>query len=263
MNRYFSSFLITSLLYTSLVASIFYVSDSNPLTKAVKQESKDQNKLQISFVNPVKKVIEEKEIVKKEIKKHIPKKIEKKQKIVKKEIKKTIPKPKKEIVKKEIVKKETKKQISKKIEKKQEVQEVVKNRIKKKEKIVKKETKNTPLASVSKKVEKTKASKIKQNIESKNIKKLQSQYFASLQKKINENKRYPKRAKIRNIQGDVKVEFMISPKGELLSFKIIDGRKLFFKSTKKAIEDCFPFSTPIGVLSKNTTVKLTLAYRLY
>lgn len=290
MNRYISSFLITAMLYSSMVAAIFYVNELNPLSKTSKEVSKEQSKVKVALLSPPVKEVKKVETKKKEIKKdpekkpkekivkkiEEPKMIEKKppKKIVKKEIKKPKAKPKKvveKIVKKDLPKKqepEKKKELKAKEIVKKKV-ETLKEAVQKKPEVKKeivKEIIKEPLQKVVNSAPKKAAPKVvkrdDKEIEAKKINELKSRYFASLQEKLNENKSYPKRARVRNIEGDIKVEFEISPSGELLSFRIVDGRKLFFRSTKKAIESIFPFKPPMGVISKNTTIKLTLAYRL-
>jgi protein TonB len=221
-------------IFALIFVSATFLMDNQSISKSSKEVSKDINKIKVSLVEPMKK-LETKPI----------------KKIVKKE--KIKPKPQK----KKIVKK-IKEKPKKKIVKKTKTKEIIPP--KKEEKIVKKE----PIKSqnlVAKKVV-SKAIKKDKNIEAKKIKELQNRYFAQVSETINKNKSYPRRAVLRNMQDDIKIEFIISPSGELISFFITEGKKIFYKSAKKAIEKSFPMAPPIGVLSSNTKVKLTLAYRL-
>ena len=222
MKRYLLSFVLALSIYTILFSSTIFFMDEQNLSKSSKEISKDINKIKVSLVKPIKKIEPPVE------------------KIVRKE-----PKPIKKKIVKKIVKKTKPKEITPP---------------KKKEVLVKKEPVKTQNL-VHKKVA-SKTMKKDKDIEAKRTKKLQNRYFAQISQTINKNKSYPKRAVLRNLQDDIKIEFIISPKGELISFNIIDGKKIFYKSTKKAIEKSFPMAPPSGILSSNTKLKLTLAYRL-
>ncbi|MEA3289706.1 MAG: energy transducer TonB, partial [Campylobacterota bacterium] len=224
MNRYISSLTITLLLYSSLAAAFLYSYDKPTAinSKALKSEQNvkftiiSQQKPQPKKEKP--KKIEKKEPIKKEIKK---KKVEKKPKKIKK------PTPKK-VEKKEPVKKEIKKKPKKKVEPKK-----------------KKEQKQ--ISQIKQNRSKTKSIS---NLEEKNIlKEKQDHYFKKIKETIAKNKNYPKVAVRRGIQGEVSVKFCISTTGELLSFDILKGKKIFHKSVKKAIEKSFPISAPQGVLT--------------
>lgn len=240
MNRYLSSFVLSLFIYGSLFATTMFFIKDQSLSKSSKEPSKDIHRVKISLVEPTKEV-------KQKPKEQTIKKQKPQEKIIKKIAKQTPkPKPSKKIVKKEEPKKIKPKKIAKKVEKK--------------EKLVKKETPKTQ-NTVPKKVA-SKTIKKDKNIEAKKIKELQDKYFALISETINKNKSYPRRAVLRNLQDDIKVEFIISPLGELISFDIKKGKKIFYKSARKAIEKSFPMTPPRGVLSSNTKVKLTLAYRL-
>lgn len=221
MKRYIISFIIAISIYTSLIASSFYIFDEDSLSKSSKKSSTQIQRVKVSLVEPIKKAIQKKE-QKKKIEKSIVKK-------------KDIP---------------TKKEIAKKIEKpqKKEIKKVVKEQSTK--------TTLTPKKTASKTINKDK------NIESDKLKELQNRYFAMISETINKNKSYPKRAVLRGMQDDIKIEFIISPSGELLSFFIVDGKNIFHNSAKNAVEKSFPLIPPSGVLSSNTKLKLTISYRL-
>ena len=67
----------------------------------------------------------------------------------------------------------------------------------------------------------------------------------------------------RGIEGIVKIKFMISKDGELLSFNIIEGKRVFKKSISKAVKNSFPLTPPKNLLTKNTSLSLMINYRLY
>lgn len=220
--RYLSSFIITSFIYGSLVASSFYMFSEDSLSKSSKSKSESVQRVSINLVEP-----------KQETQKKT-KNIEKK--VVKKLIKKDKPKEK-------IVKKIEPKRLEKKTERKVVKKEPIKQNL-------------TPQKTTSKTILKDK------NIEAKKIKEIQNKYFATISETINKNKSYPRRAVLRNLQDDIKVEFTISQKGELLSCNILEGKKIFHNSAQKAIEKSFPLTPPKGILNSDTKLKLTLAYKL-
>jgi len=92
---------------------------------------------------------------------------------------------------------------------------------------------------------------------------LKERYYTKIKERINRNKSYPRKALKRGIEGDVKVEFKISNTGKIISSKVIQGKKVFHKSIKKAINDSFPLLPPEGLFSQNITLTLTLRYILY
>jgi protein TonB len=181
------------------------------------------------------KQIKEPKIEKKEIVKKEP--IPQPKKVVKKIVKKINPK---KIAPKKIVKKIVKKTVEKPIKKTNN--QIVANQVKKNKSIVKEKTIQTD----------TKQLKIKQN-----------QYYTQIKQTIDKNKSYPKVAVRRGIQGDVQIQFTISRTGELLSFKILDGKKVFFKSIHEAIKNSFPLTPPKEIFTSNLDLKLTLQYKLY
>ena len=94
------------------------------------------------------------------------------------------------------------------------------------------------------------------------IKAKQNIFFANLKKRINKNKSYPKVARRRGIQGEINVEFTISANGNIADIKILEGRKLFHKSVKKAIEKSFPVEIPQELFSFPLTFSLKVLYKL-
>lgn len=224
--RYLSSFIITSFIYGSLVASSFYMFSEDSLSKSSKNKSESVQRVSINLVEPKQETQKKPKKETKEIKK----------KIVKKLIKKDKPKEK-------IVKKIEPKRLEKKTERKVVKKEPIKQNL-------------TPQKTTSKTILKDK------NIEAKKIKEIQNQYFATISETINKNKSYPRRAVLRNLQDNIKVEFTISQKGELISCNILEGKKIFHNSAQKAIEKSFPLTPPKGILNSDTKLKLTLAYKL-
>jgi protein TonB len=58
------------------------------------------------------------------------------------------------------------------------------------------------------------------------------------------NKKYPKLAKRRHIEGSVKVRFDITQTGEVTNIRFINGKRVFHKSIRKTLESTFPISIP-------------------
>ena len=86
-----------------------------------------------------------------------------------------------------------------------------------------------------------------------------SHFVARLKAKINANKSYPRIARKRGMQGNVKVRFRITPTGKV-SGLTASGPRIFMNSAKKAVKKAFPLSTRGVSLPMN--VALTLNYRL-
>ena len=91
----------------------------------------------------------------------------------------------------------------------------------------------------------------------------QNKYYTQIKETINKNKSYPKMAIKRGIEGIVKIQFEISKDGKLLSFNIIEGKRVFKKSIEKAVKNSFPLTPPENTLVSNTSLSLTIDYRLY
>jgi len=250
MNRYISSFVATAMLYVTLMATFLYSYDE-PKVLQSKNKQSDQN---VKFTIVSQKVVEPEKIVKKiEAKKLIePKKIKPK-KITKK------------IEPKKIVKKIKSNKIIKKIEPKKIVKKVKPKEIKPKKvvkKIKKKEIfKQNQKAQIKKTIVKDTTT---ENIEKNKQKEIyKKKYFEKLKQTISKNKSYPKTAIRRNIEGDVKISLTVSPNGELLDFKIIEGHRIFKKSIKKAMQKSFPFKPKKDVFLSNLDLSLTISYKLF
>ena len=260
-NRYVSSLLITSAIYSGLVATYLFSFDGKQ-APSLKQKSSNQN---VSFTI----LAQEKSI--KEFKKTEPKKIEKPQKVTKKKII-----PKKEPIEKE---KPKKKIVPKKVEKPKEKIEKQKEKIVKKivpkkvekpiKEIVKKvagkrsEQKTEPKQQLKSQVKKTITKTQDNSINEAKLKAKKDNYFTIIKQSIEKNKIYPKVAIRRGIEGVVKVKFTISKNGELLSLDIIDGKTIFKKSIVKAFEDTFPIKPEDSIFTSNSELSLTLEYKLY
>lgn len=239
--RYTKALIITLLIYGSFFALYYYLNIDEKIKIAPKPSIEEVKFTIISQEPPQKKVEPQKEIIKKvekirepkkvEIKKEPPKKVE-----IEKEVVKKI-EPKKVEVKKEVLEKIVK-QVVKKIEIKKEIVQPVQ------------EKKYIPKTQIKK----NKTKEIQETLKQK--------YFSKIKNSINKNKIYPKRAIKRDMQGDVKVKFIISKYGELLNIDILDGRTIFHKSVRKAIENSFPIRPEDGLFIKDVELDLMISYRL-
>lgn len=87
-------------------------------------------------------------------------------------------------------------------------------------------------------------------------------YIKRVLERINAHKIYPKIAQKSHIEGNVIVEFTISPTGELLSLTFIEGKKIFYKATEEAFHKSFPCPFEEQWLTSDTTFRIALNYTL-
>jgi len=234
MNNYTKSFGITVGIYLLLSASFLYSFDTQK-TLQNKQTKSEQN---VRFT-----IIQEEKVKEKTVEKKKEKKL---QKVVKKKIPPKVKTKKIKPIEKKIIKKVEKKIVKKQLVQKKPINQssqVIKKQIKKNKSILTQE---------------------KNSLEEINKRKVyQQKYYAQIKELINKNKYYPKRAIQRGIEGIVEIQFTISKFGELISFEIVDGKRIFEKSIQNAVEKSFPLKPPEDVLSKNTQLSLKVAYNLY
>ena len=99
-----------------------------------------------------------------------------------------------------------------------------------------------------------------------NLQKIDAQkqiYFSKIKQTLDKNKIYPRIAVKRAIEGSVKVQFTLTQYGELISFEILDGQRIFKKSIAKAIQKSFPIKPPSDIFKENLDLFVTLNYKLY
>ncbi|MFK0572654.1 TonB family protein [Endozoicomonas sp.] len=84
---------------------------------------------------------------------------------------------------------------------------------------------------------------------------------SDLVQRINRQKRYPRQALRRGLEGDVKVKAMIQPDGSLAAAEILSGDKRFKTSSLQAISRALPFPPPVAV-SNPITVSFTIHYSI-
>jgi len=234
LQRYLLAFLATLTLYGGVVATYFFF-----------LPTKQQTTSSLSTPQKIKlRILEQKPLQKQ-------KKIEKKQKI----------KPKKRVIKspKKVLKKLHKPKPKKIKPKKQSPKQIIKKSAPK----PKKEVKTTQPKQVAQTPKKQKQKTLGVSKQQNNLKKIQQQkYFIKVKEIINENKTYPKKAKRRGISGIVEVDFVVSKDGELLKIEKLSGKKIFYKSVKKALKNSFPIQTPKNLFQKDIHLHLKLVYNI-
>ncbi|PNV82167.1 MAG: hypothetical protein C0627_11355 [Sulfurimonas sp.] len=87
-------------------------------------------------------------------------------------------------------------------------------------------------------------------------------FIAELIKRINSNKSYPRSARRRAIEGNIKVEFTITADGGVRDIKIISGHDIFKKSAIEAIENSFPVEIPKDIFHFPKKFKVDIVYIL-
>ena len=233
MNRYFSSFFITTILYLIGTIFLFYAFADILIVEEKKQE---ELKISLSHVmvqqeqtsaQPVSEPIIEPEPLAQ----------------VPTPIKKKIEKPKKENIQKKVVKEPIieKNQIEKPIENKQITADTTQKNIEVTNEIVK----NSQHSEIN---------------QSKNdSKEYLDRNLTLIRSLINENIKYPSRAKKLSIEGIVVVKFKILANGTVENIEIIEGHAFLKASTIDAIEEAskkFPKS------NSNIDVQIAIEYKL-
>lgn len=241
MNRYFNSFLITLVFYSFFAFLLFYLFMDK---KMILDEPKIVQKISLNHIELEKKQVVNQLTEEKSIQEEIKEQ-------VKEEIK---PEPKKEVVKKEENKKVQEKPKEKKIEK---------------EKIVKKE-------EVKEQKNSTKEETVKENIVNNDIQKETKElvapkpvidekkeylekHLALIRDLINQNVKYPLKARKLSIQGVVTVRFKINENGTVENIIIVDGHKFLQNATIEAIEEA---SRNFPKTNKTIEIQIPIEYKL-
>ncbi len=250
--RYFNAFILSSLTFLMFYFLFLSFADIKKIVKPTPSKV-----IKVSIINPPKKVAVVKAIepiVKKiekiepivpvVIPKPKPKKVIKKVKLKKIVKKKVI---KKKIVKKKIIKKKVikKKVVKKKIVKKRVIKQVAKEYVPlvapvyhTPKPIVKPVVK--PIVKTVPKVSNPAPTQVKNDQHKK-------AFLRNVRSKIIANKKYPKIAKRRHIEGSVKVRFDITKNGQVTNIRFINGKRIFQKSIKKTLQRTFPLAIPANV----------------
>ena len=224
MRRYFSSFLIASLVYSFFGFTIFYFYKNS---KVEIEEKKSIQKISLNHIElkeePKKEDV--KELVEEKI---IQKPIEEK-KVVEKPTEKKIEKPKEQVVKKEIPKKQeektTQKKVAKEIVENQPKSEIVENKV------------------------------VQKDIQKEYI----DNNLALIRTLINENINYPAKAKKLSIEGIVVVKFKISENGSVEDIVVLEGHRFLQNATIEAIEEA---SKKFPKTNKSIEIQIPIVYKL-
>ena len=224
MRRYFSSFLIASLIYSFFGFTIFYFYKNS---KVEIEEKKSIQKISLNHIElkeePKKEDV--KELVEEKI---IQKPIEEK-KVVEKPTEKKIEKPKEQVVKKEIPKKQeektTQKEVAKEIVENQPKSEIVENKV------------------------------VQKDIQKEYI----DNNLALIRTLINENINYPVKAKKLSIEGIVVVKFKIRENGSVEDIVVLEGHRFLQNATIEAIEEA---SKKFPKTNKSIEIQIPIVYKL-
>ncbi|MCD4668052.1 MAG: TonB family protein [Sulfurimonas sp.] len=234
MHRYLSSFIISSLFYIAIIATMFYLFSKNDYT--TKKVQKENAKcVQFCIIAPS-KVQEIKHVIENKIKPKL--KPKKKKKIKPKPIIKPKPKP---ILEKSIIKPEEP-IIEEVVE--EEIVEEVEEQIE--QEIVQTETISNAQKQINQDMKKAK----------------QREFIEYLIKRINSNKSYPNMARRRVIEGEVAVKFKILSNGKVEDIQIISGRSIFKKATIQAIQRSFPVEVDSSLFDFPEVFKVKIMYIL-
>ena len=225
MRRYFSSFFIAISFYAFFAVCLFYLMANDKIFIKKAEETKLISLNHIELKPEIKEEEKEPELQTKEIVKE--------EKIVE------TPKPitSKKVVKKEIEKKTVEKITEKKVVEKQEfeptkkIQEQVFNKIEEK----------APQPLVDEK------------------KDYLDKHLAQIRNLINQNVKYPLKAKKLSIEGIVTVRFKINENGTIENITILDGHKFLQSATIEAIEEA---SKNFPKTNQSIEIQIPIEYKL-
>lgn len=231
MKRYFSSFFIAFSFYAFFAVGIFYLIANETILIEKVEENKTISLNHIELIQEIK--AETKEI------------IEEVQEEIKEQIKQTIvPVATKKIEKKEPEKKTVKKVPEKVIEKKT-VENIESQTAKKIEENLPNKTIETSIETVKPIVDEKKD--------------YLDKHLAQIRNLINQNVKYPLKAKKLSIEGIVTVRFKINENGTIENITIIDGHKFLQSATIEAIEEA---SKSFPKTNKSIEIQIPIEYKL-
>jgi protein TonB len=229
MNRYFKSFIIASLVYTSVFASFLFDFDKKTGDAVQKHSYQKINLQNYTVARPEPKPqVQPKP-------KPTP---QKPQKIVKPE-----PVKPKKVIKKEVVQKVA--QVQK---------EVVKEEI-----IESKPEQKTPNATPTPQkqvVDTTNVIQKRYSVKEKEI------FLNYIRQSIEKNKQYPKVAQRRGVEGKVEVQFTVCERGTLQNLQTNASHKYFDETTKAAIATVFPLHYDLKKVKLPMQLNLVVEYKL-
>ena len=243
-HRHFISYFSTTLMYL-LFAGIYFYAQNNTFVSAQKTEEKIMRMVLTAFVPEVATPVEQVEQVE-EVEEPIVEEepvVEEKPvvepEIVKDPIPEKEPEVKEEIIPEPIVSKVIPKPVVKEIKKKPKPKKKVKKK------------------TAKKKQQSQKASARKSNSSPAE----KNQFLAKIRDKINKHKSYPRIAKKRGMQGNVKVKFTILGSGKVSNISV-SGPKVFHKSARNAVKSAFPINAKNAPISLPKSINITLRYQL-
>ena len=249
MSRYLFSFLIAFGIYVLFYIGLLYFFKNNKITL---DEPIVNHKISLNHIEmkPIEKEVVEEQIVDNNIQEKIEEVVEEvpKEEILKEqEIKKEVI----EEIKEEKVEETPKPILEKKIKK--EIKEKVVKKIQKKERAEKKQTIKEEIKEVQnpKKEAFVKEQTVQKDIQSETVNKKQvndvpkidekkvylDKHLAQIRDLINQNIKYPSRARKLSIQGIVLVKFKINENGDIENITILDGHKFLQNATIEAINE--------------------------
>lgn len=249
MSRYLFSFLIAFGIYVLFYIGLLYFFKNNKITL---DEPIVNHKISLNHIEmkPIEKEVVEEQIVDNNIQEKIEEVVEEvpkeeilKEQEIKKEVIEEIKEEKVEETPKPIlekkIKKEIKEKVVKKIQKKERVEEkqIIKKEIKevqnpKKEVFVKEQIVQKHIQSET--VNKRQVNDVPK-IDEKKV--YLDKHLAQIRDLINQNIKYPFRARKLSIQGIVLVKFKINENGDIENITILDGHKFLQNATIEAINE--------------------------
>ncbi|MDY0051855.1 MAG: TonB family protein [Aliarcobacter sp.] len=278
MNRYLGSFFIAFISYALFGLFIFYflINEKIIIEKPKNLQAISLNHIKIeSEIKDFPKNIVEDKIVENSIQEELieeqemeVEKIEESivEKVIEEKLEKKVEETPKKIIPKEI-KKEVKKEIKKPIEKKKEitkkqiilkpVKEVKKQEIAKKTEIVQDKIVNKDIQK--QKIETTAISQTNSNQVVNHKKAYLDENLVRIRNLINQNIKYPKRARKFSIEGIVTVKFKILENGSVENLIIIDGHKFLQDATLEAIKEA---SKNFPKANTSIEIQIPIAYKL-
>lgn len=256
-NRHLLAFVITTMIYGVAIASILGI---NPKEKLLNEQKQPQfQSVKIAFINETpqnntKKPLHKQQNIEKEPEKIIEKTTEK----IKPEVEKVVEKKQEKPIENKIAQTVQIPQIVQKQEIKQiiepqivaKTQPIAQPKIEEKTQIIAKQI-VAPIPKI-----------LKHEPNNEEIKNKKREYFTLVKNTIEKHKYYPQNALRRGIECDIKVKFIISSLGQLVSLELIEGNKIFHTSVKEAIENSFPLLPPKNILADNEVVNLVISYTI-
>lgn len=250
-QRYISSFLLSSLFY-SLILALIYLLLLNQ-EEPFKTQKEEFSRIAISTMafnepKPLPKKIIQHETIQKPV---IPKPIVEKKQVPKPVTKKAIPLPQKTIEKvqekpEETVEEVLKEPLTEEIQTQQKTQEI--NELQKAqeeaEALQRLQQREAEQMLVAKKEKEA-----KQNL-----------FIEQLRERINKNKSYPMTARRRGIEGSIEMQFYLLHNGHVKDIRYISGKTLFEKSAIEAIQKSFPMDVDKKLFTFPKEFKIKLVY---